>query len=291
MAILITGASGYVGRALVHELHGRGAALRCVVGPRAHPLGGAEVLRWDLGAREGLENLLSGVETVVHLAGASDGFDPAGVTRVNYGSTLNLVEAASEVGVKRFVLVSALGSVPEKSAPHAYSKWLAQETVRKSRLGFTILKSSLLMGRGDRFLTPLLRKVHASSIVPMPGAGRIRLQPVWVGDVVRVLLCCLEDANTAGRSYVLGGPETLTFRELLGRLSGWADRRRALLPLPARAFCRWAARLPSHPIALVGELAGLGRDSVATVDAIPEAFGFAPRGLGEVLAEELRGPW
>lgn len=291
MAILITGASGFVGRALVRELRARGAFLRCVVGPTARslPVGeGVQVLRRDLGSAEGLAPLLSGVETVIHLAGASDGFDPARVARINYGSTLNLVEAAAAVGVKRFMLLSLLGSAPEKSAPHLCSKWLAQETVRRSGLGFTIIASSLLMGAGDRFLTPLLGKIRSASLVPVPGAGRVRLQPVWVGDAVTALLHCLEDPTSAGRSYVLCGPEALSFRELLGRLMAWAKRRRVLLPVPPRAFSRWATGLPSHPVALVGELARLGRDSVGAVESVPRAFGFSPKSLGEVL-EEFRG--
>lgn len=291
MGVLITGASGFVGRALVRELRGRGAELRCVVGPggRALPEGEEfQVVRRDLGAPGNAAHLLSGVETVIHLAGASDGFDPEGVTRANYGSTLNLVEAASEVGIKRFLLLSPLGSAPDKSAPHAYSKWLAQETVKRSGLGFTILRCSLLMGVGDRFLTPLLRKIHSASIVPMPGTGRVRLQPVWVGDVVTALLRCLEDSTTVGHSYVLCGPEALSFRQLLERLAGWAMRHRALLPIPPPAFTRWAAGLPSHPIALVGELTRLRRDSVAPADAMPWMCGVSRRRLEEVL-EEFRG--
>ncbi|MBI4589801.1 MAG: NAD-dependent epimerase/dehydratase family protein [Candidatus Rokubacteria bacterium] len=288
MPILITGASGFVGRALVRELRSRGASLRCVVGPTARFLPadeGVQVVRRDLGAPLNLTHLFSGVDTVVHLAGASDGFDPARVTRVNYGSTFNLVEAACEVGIKRFLLLSLLGSAPEKSAPHAYSKWLAQETVRRSGLGFTILKSSLLMGAGDRFLTPLLERIASASILPVPGIGRVRLQPLWVGDAVRALLRCLEDPTSAGRSYVLCGPEAFSFRAVLERLMAWTKRRRALLPVPPPVFSRWAAGLPSHPIAIVGELARLRRDSVAAPDAICRTFGFPARGLEEVLEE------
>jgi NADH dehydrogenase len=180
-----------------------------------------------------------------------------------------------------------LGANPTKATPLAYSKWLTEETVKRSGLGYTVLRSSVIIGEDDRFLSPLIRCLRHALMLPLPGLGRIRLQPVWVGDVVRCLLQCLEDPHAAGRTYAIGGPEIFTFRDLMRRLLRLLGAPRLLLPSPLWLFRSVFRRDHSHSLTMMAELSASGRDSITDPAAVANSFQFQPRPFDDVLASML----
>ena len=286
MAVFVTGASGFVGSELVRALAARGFGVRCFNGT-GHPISGAdggEPSPDRLGDIASIERALSGADTILHLGAAANGFDPPELTRLNHRGTVNLVEAARRQGVKRMVLLSALGANPTKSTPLAYSKWLAEETIKRSGLDFTVLRSSVIVGAGDRLLDPLIRHLRRRPVLPLPGFGRIRIQPVWVGDVVRCLMACLERRDSVGRTYAIGGPEILTYRDLVRRLAKKLGTPRLFLPFPLWGYRRVMNRHHSHSFTIIWECSASGRDSVTPHDAVHQAFHFLPRPLDEVAA-------
>jgi NADH dehydrogenase len=285
MAVFVTGASGFVGRELVRALLARGFGVRWLNGT-GRPVPGANGRAsspGSLGDIASIERALSGADTILHLAAAANGFAPPELTRLNYRGTVNLVEAARRQGVKRVVLLSALGANPTKSTPLAYSKWLAEETIKRSGLDFTVLRSSVIVGAGDRLLDPLIRHLRRRPVLPLPGLGRIRIQPVWVGDVVRCLIACLDRRDSSGRAYAIGGPEVLTYRDLVQRLSKTLGTPRLFLPLPLFCYRRVMSRHHSHSFTMIMECSASGRDSVTPPDAVHQAFHFLPRPLEEVV--------
>ncbi|HLC42096.1 MAG TPA: NAD-dependent epimerase/dehydratase family protein [Methylomirabilota bacterium] len=292
MTILVTGASGFVGRELVRALAARDYRLRCLNGSTtpAPVHSKTEWVAGNLNDLASIERALSGVECIVHLASTPNGLAPLDLTRVNYGGTVNLIQVARNQGVKRIVLLSVLGANPTKATPLAYSKWLAEETVKRSGLGFTVLRSSVIVGAEDRFLSLLVRRLRRALPLLLPGFGRIKLQPVWVGDVVRCLIACVEDPHAAGRTYAVGGPEILSYRELLRRLAQRCGGRRLIVPAPPRLFQALIRRYRSHAFTMVAELSLSGRDSVTEPAAIEKNFRFEARRFEEVLPPRAT-PW
>jgi len=281
MPILITGATGFLGVHLVRALTAQGAEVRCLVrrdGVTALPPQ-ARLYRGDVTACDSLHLPLDGVERVVHLAATIQDPEDDTWTRVNYGGTLNLLEAAARAGVKHFLHVSALGTAPEKRSPYAYSKWLAEETVKRGEIPYTILRPSVIYGEGDRFITVLVWWLRTRWWLPRPPRGRVLLQPLWVEDMVQCVLRALDHGTSQARTINLGGPERMSFGEVLETVMEVTGLRRPAIPVPPRLLRSLLRASGSHPLILAGELGCLGRDSVTEPDVVERTFGFRPQSL------------
>jgi uncharacterized protein YbjT (DUF2867 family) len=293
--ILLTGASGFVGSHTVPTLIAAGhrvvalartpTAGETVLGrlPAAQR-GGVEIRIGDVTRPQTLGPALAGVDAVVHLVAIPRDFNGGADLRlVNTEGTRALVVAMRTAGVRRLVHMGALGVTDDPALHYASSKAKAEELVRASDLAWTVLKPSLQFGEGDGFFNIVASLVRISpGIVPVPGDGSARFQPIHVGDVATVIVRSLADPTTLGGTFELGGPRYWTYREITREVISALGKRRAIVPMPIpliRLVAGTAERLRiPFPVA-TDQLRQLRLDNIGPLDLIPTRFGFAPRAM------------
>ncbi len=291
--ILLTGASGFVGSHTLPALLDAGHKVVALVrDPKAEdlvlarlPEGAHANLAFrhgDVTKPETLPGALAGVDTVVHLVAIARDLDKGASLRlVNTEGTRNVVKAATDAGVSRFVHLGALAVVDEPDLHYGSSKAKGMAIVRESGLRWTILAPSLLFGPRDGFFNILAGLVRMSpGIVPITGSGNARFQPLAIEDLARVITMAVADDATIGREYPLGGPRYWTYREIVAEVLRGMGKKRLLVPMPV-ALIRLVAgvsesiRLP-FPVA-TDQLRQLRLDNIGPADSVKTGFGFDPR--------------
>lgn len=232
MRVLVTGGTGFVGRAVVQELLGRGHTVyagsrRGEAPPGAH---GVELDVTDAGS------VLRAVgeaspEAVIHLVGIIAEQGTQTFTRVHLEGTRHVLAATPRQA--RYLHMSALGAREDSASGYSRSKAQAERLVRESGLSWTIFQPSLIFGVGDDFFGRVLRElVSTAPVVPMIGDGSFPFRPVSVQDVARAFAGALEQPETVGQTYTLTGPEEFTFRQLLEMELAALGRRKPIVPVP-----------------------------------------------------------
>ena len=292
MKILVTGGTGYVGPKVVHALRARGHDVRALV----RDLGDAKTLEaWGCELSEGdvtdPESLRAGVEDiecVVHLVAIIKG-SPEAFERVMAQGTRDLVAAAAAAGVRRFVLMSALGTSEENRdlVPYYRAKWDMEQAVKASTLEYVVFRPSFVFGSDGGVLPMFVRQVRWSPVTPVVGEGNQRLQPIWVDDVAAFFAESVSAAGVGGRTFELGGPDVVSWNELFDRIRSVLGKRRPTLHIPVgllRAGATMTDWLPFAPITR-DQLKMLveGGDQVCDLTPAIEAFGVTPIGLDEQL--------
>ena len=179
MLVLVTGATGFLGRRVVRELIERGDRVRCLVHTpgreRIFPHRDIEVHYGDVHEPDSLSEIFYDVEAVVHLVGTIRPKTRDLFYDVHRDGTANVLAAARKVGVRRFLHMSAIGSANDKKYPYFHSKWLGEQEVIGSGIPYTIFRPSILYGEGDEFLNALAGLVRLFPIVPVIGRGNNRM--------------------------------------------------------------------------------------------------------------------
>jgi uncharacterized protein YbjT (DUF2867 family) len=265
MTVLVTGGTGFVGPAIVHALRAHGRGVRALVrrperGARIAAYG-AELATGDVTDPDSLRAALDGCTHVVHLVSILQG-GPSDFERIMTQGTQNVVDAAREHGVSRFVLMSAAGNSEHASEtiPYFRSKTAMEQAVRESGLEHTIFRPSFVFGRGGALRT-FMRQVRYSPVVSVIGTGTQRIAPIWIGDVAEYFAASLERPDAAGRAFELGGPDVVTWDELYRTIARVLGKRRMLVHVPfglARTGARLTQWAPGAP---------LSADQVAMIEA------------------------
>lgn len=298
--ILVTGASGFVGSHVVPALIGAGHRVvglvrdgedETLVRRRLLPgqRGAVETRIGDITQPSTLPPAMAGVDAVVHLAAIPRDFDGGQSLRlVNTEGTRNVVHAAREAGVRRFVHQGALAVVDDPTLHYASSKAKAMAIIRDSGLDWTVLAPSLLFGPRDGFFNLIAGLVRISpGAVPITGTGGACFQPLAIGDLADVIVTVVSDDSTIGREYPLGGPRYWTYREIVEEVLRAMGKRRVLVPMPVPLIRLVAGsaefvRLP-FPVA-TDQLRQLKFDNVGPLDSVRSAFGFEPRPMEGALS-------
>lgn len=249
MKVAIVGGTGFVGSHIADALVQAEHTPRLLVRPghegRARHPDRVELVSGDVADGEALDALLQGTDAAIYLIGILREAPSQGVTfeaLQQYGA-LRVIDAARAAGVARFLLMSANG-VRADGTPYQRTKAHAEAYLAESGLAWTVLRPSVIFGppRGRmEFATQLCRDLIDT---PLPGplffpgmrldkAGAFQLSPVHVQDVASAFRAALESPDTIGRILHLGGPEALSWREILERLAHAVHRRKLLLPVPA----------------------------------------------------------
>jgi uncharacterized protein YbjT (DUF2867 family) len=234
--ILLTGASGTVGRALLPLLLGAGHDVRALVrDPRGlgrHRVD-VQIALGDLarlGDRHLQRQALRGVDTVIHLAAAIRDEPHARVEELNGLATARLLRAAERAGVGRFVFFSALGASEFQRTRFFRAKALAERAVTESPLATTTFAPSIVYDPDDRWVR-LMKRLALLPAVPVSGPGRARFEPIWAHDVARCVVTSLErEAGTA--RYELAGPRAMTYDEIAKAVARATGRQRPLVHVP-----------------------------------------------------------
>lgn len=294
--VFVTGATGFVGHAVLQRLCAAGHVVRCLVRHgsegRLRGFGAIARIEGDVLTPRSLEEGMAGCDAVIHLVGIIREHRAANLTfeRVHVEGTRNVIEAAKAAGVQRYLHMSALGTRPGAASRYHLTKWAAEEAVRASGLTWTIFRPSIIYGRGDGFVTLLASMVRRLPVVPMIGSGRQRLQPIAVEQVAAGFAEALERPVTIKQTYEVGGPDAVTMVELLdsiGRALGRRRVRKVHVPLGVMTpLARLLHPLPGFPVT-PDQLLMLGEDSVCNPRPFFEAFQLEPVPLATGLERML----
>lgn len=292
--VFLTGATGFVGRHLVPALLKEGHRLRCLARSEEKAkllrVLGCEVVGGDLLQPHLWESSLKGAEVIIHLAALHRG-SPALIHRTNAEGTARLVHAAQAQRAKKILYLSTVTAAERPAWPYAHSAWLAEQNIQQSSLCYTILRCSVIVGSGDPFLGGILHMAQRWPVVPIIGSGKTRLQPISVHDVVLCILKAISSDRYDNRIVTLGGPEILSYEQIVRTVleALQIDKRVIRLPRRATRLCvRALERLGVCTPFVPGYF--LSRDHVASSPTVIEdKFGFRPQTLRAVIATLLAG--
>ncbi len=289
--ILLTGATGTVGRALLRRLTASGASVRCLVrDPRR--LGAdrvrVQIVLGDLADPASFRNALRGVDTVIHLAASIRDQPRGSLEELNAVATLRLTRAAERLGARRFVFFSAIGASFQSPTRFFRAKALARQAVESAELETTIFSPSIVYTPGDPWLT-LLARLSYLPAMPMAGSGKALFQPIWAEDAADCVVSALErEENAARRAFDLAGPESLSYDDMVRLALVPLARDRPLLHLPrplVRRSLRVLERLTGPAAFATWEEAELMEEPMVTPrgSADAESLGVTPKRMGAVL--------
>jgi NADH dehydrogenase len=282
--ILVTGGTGFVGRALIRQLVANGQQVRTLIRPSPRtpnlPRGvPVEVAVASLNDERGLRAALRGVDVVYHLAGAEHQGARANILEVDARGTYNLSLAAAEMRVRRFFYVSHLGAGRSSYYPLLKIKGIAEEHIRRSGVAHTIFRTALLYGPEDHFTTSLARALAFFPLYIMPRDGEVLLQPLWVEDLVTCLLWSMDTPETLNHTFEIGGAEYFPLRQAAEIIQSTIGKHRWFLSLGLPYLRALTVLLesvmPGFPFSTFW-VDYFAYNRTCAVDSIPRLFGFLP---------------
>ena len=283
--VFVTGGTGFVGKAVIRALQAHGFTVRCLVRPGSESdlkgFEGIERVPGNVLTPKGLEASMEGCSALIHLVGIIRERPGKGVTfeRLHSVATANMVTAAEAAEVPRFILMSGLGTRPNARSRYHQTKWEAEESVRGSRLQWTIFRPSIIYGVGDGFVSMLARLIRWLPAVPVIGDGRYRLQPVPVGQVAEGFARALAYPESKNQTYEVGGPRAYAFTEILdliGAALGKSKVRKVYHPIGLmQPLARVLGPLPFFPLT-TDQLTMLQEDSVCDPAPFYQTFELTP---------------
>ncbi|HEY6009289.1 MAG TPA: NAD(P)H-binding protein [Geobacteraceae bacterium] len=230
--VLVTGATGFIGRRLVQALAAEGYRLRVLVRRvDAQVPPGVEVAVGDLLERQGLDAALAGVDTAFYLV-HSMAAGRAGFERRDRQAAENFCVAADRAGLRRLIYLGGLGEAGNGLSEHLASRREVADILRRGRFLTTCLRAAVIIGAGGASYEMIKVLVRRLPVMITPRWVSTRCQPIAVGDVVRYLVGCLCDERTAGETFDIGGPEILSYRQMMERFARLENRALFIVPVP-----------------------------------------------------------
>jgi uncharacterized protein YbjT (DUF2867 family) len=238
MRVFVTGATGFVGPAVANAIVDAGHEVRVLERkPGAWSEAGIRcqaAVQGDVTDSETMRRAVRDTDVVVHLVGIRQG-KPEQFERVMVGGTRNLLAAAKEAGVRRFVLMSALGFTEETKdlVPYYRAKWTMEEDTGASGLEHVIFRPSFIFGRDGGILSTFKKLAKLAPVTGVIGSGEQRIQPIWIDDIGAYFAAAIDKPEAANRTFEVGGPDVVSWNEFWQRLRAQLGiRRRPTMHLP-----------------------------------------------------------
>ena len=291
MVVLVTGATGLLGPYVVKSLIAYHQKVRCLI----HTPGkerlfndrSIEIRYGDILDKDSLMEASYGVDTVVHLANHNSfskgqpQFD--GIADHNLLGTANLIDIIkNQLNFNHFFLVSTLRSSRAPKSGLMYHKWRNEDQVINSGLPYTILRSSILFGEFDYFINSIAATVRLSPIIPVWGSGHNRLQPIAAEDLARCLSLTLNRSDLKKRRLDIGGPEHISYNQVVELVSECMGKNRLLLHLPTwiiKPLLLTISFISNRPTKSLEKLNLRTDRNVAEQHSVRRYFGFTPKHL------------
>ena len=253
--VTIYGGSGFVGRHVTQALARTGCRIRIAVrrpdlAGHLQPLGDVgqiHAVQANLRYPDSVASAAEGADALVNLVGILYETGKQKFSAVQAAGAHNIARAAQAEGVKSLVHVSAIGADARSNALYAQSKAAGEKHVRKAFPGAVILRPSIVFGPEDDFFNRFAAMARMAPVLPLIGCGKTKFQPVFAGDVALAVVEALKVSATAGQLFELGGPEVITFRQVLERILHHCGRKRLLVPVPFSVARFTAAILKLFP--------------------------------------------
>lgn len=270
----------------------RGHRLKCLARSentaKALSARGIEVIRGDITVAETLKGILHPEDFVIHLVGIMEEKGGTTFRAVHVDGTANLIAESKRAGVRHLFYQSALGADRDSWSGYLQTKAEAEEIVRGSGLNYTIFRPSLIIGPWDGFTKKLMDMLRLSPVIPLPGEGRAKFQPVYIKDWLKCINMVIENPGRYNLTCDIGGPEHLTYREIVETLSESAGHKKSVFEIPMGLMKFGAAFfekvLPSPPVTS-DQLRLLEQDNICDPDAVEKNFGFRPMRYSDALKE------
>ena len=294
MRVAIIGGTGFVGSYIIDALLEQGHDVSSLVRPgsehKVRHAGSVRVVSGSIDATASIEDVIAGCEAVIYCVGILREFPSKGITyeATQFEGVANTVDAARKNGVRRFLLMSANG-VKHPGTRYQETKKRAEDRVLASDLDATILRPSVIFGdpRGQmEFATQLFQDMVEKPIPAVgffsglnPASGAVLMSPVHVGDVAHAFVNSLADNSTIGQTYSLGGPDILSWTEMIRRIATTTGRKKWIIPFPislmkiAATLFDWLAFFPVTR----DQLTMLAEGNTADPDAIASLIGRSPK--------------
>lgn len=298
----VFGGPGFVGRYVVRELADRGWRVRAAsrrpdLAGHLQPMGvvgQVHAVQANLRYPDSCRAAAEGAEVVVNAVGVLASVGKQSFKAVHVDGARAVARAAREAGAKRLIHISAIGADGRSSAAYARSKAEGEAAVLAEFPGAIIIRPSIVFGPEDEFFNRFAAMARVSPLLPLIGGGRTKFQPVYVGDLATAVTNVAEGAGAPGTTYEVGGPDVLSFRELLERTQRWSGRDRGYLSMPF-----WMAKLQAistsilpnslRPITL-DQIRMLQTDNVVSPKAREEGRTFAALGVAAPQSANLIVP-
>ena len=294
MKVFVTGGTGFVGSHVLNELVEKGHQVVALVRPGSeHKLkkpDEVEIALGDVTEIADLQEGMQGCDAIIHLVGIIRAFPSKGITfeRMHTEATGNVVQAAKETGVERLLHMSALGVREDGPTPYLRTNFAAEELVRQSGLIYTIFRPSLIFGRGGEAINMFADMVK-KIVVPIIGDGKYRSQPVSVTTVAQGFERSLEIEEAQGKTLDVGGPDNVTFDEIMDTLAKVMGRTivKVHIPVfPLKAVTSILQHAPGYPLT-TDQITMLLEGSACDEKPFYELLGLTPISLEQTLREAV----
>jgi len=283
--LLITGGTGFIGSRFAQKLIQSDHAVRILLrpqktNPRLPRNISMEIAVSSLQDMRSLRAALKNVKTVFHFATAEHHLPVADYESVDIQGTKNLIEASRDAGVERMLFISRVGAEKKSFYPVLKAKALAEEAVRNSGIPFSIFRLTEVFGNNDHFTNPIQAAImHSPLLLPIPGDGKMNLQPLWIEDLLTCLMLVYDEGIFENRTYELGGGEYYSFSSILKLIMTRMRKRRVIVPVsPAylRLYNLWFKQYKdSFPLSTLW-LDLLAVDRTCPLNSLARGFGMLP---------------
>jgi uncharacterized protein YbjT (DUF2867 family) len=264
--ILVTGATGFIGKRLVAALVAEGFRVRCLTRRLTAEIPPeAENLTGDLLDRSTLGNAFRGIDTAYYLVHAMSG-TRSGFEERDRVAAENFVAYAEKFGVRRVIYLGGLGEEGDHLSEHLASRLAVAKILKSGAFQTTYLRAAVIIGAGGASFEMIRSLVQNLPIMITPRWVSTRCQPIAVSDVIAYLVGCLKDERTAGQTYDIGGPELLSYREMMERFAEIRNKHITIFPVPfltPKLSSYWVGLItPVKPSISMPLIEGLGNEVI-----------------------------